>query len=68
VREWTRFEAFYNLSLANQPVTQVCSYDAGRLPPAVIDAACKTHEHTLSGTTLAKSAKYADQAELVLAG
>jgi anti-sigma regulatory factor (Ser/Thr protein kinase) len=42
-REWARYESVLNTVLAPLPVTLVCTYDASRLDPAIVEAAHRTH-------------------------
>jgi anti-sigma regulatory factor (Ser/Thr protein kinase) len=46
--EWAAYEAITNLAYAHLPVWVVCTYDADRLPDAVLEAAWRTHPEVLS--------------------
>lgn len=43
VREWARYESVLNAVLAPIPMTLVCTYDASRLDPEIVEGAGRTH-------------------------
>jgi len=45
VREWTTYESITNVAYSHLPVWVVCTYDARRVPDALIDAMWETHSH-----------------------
>lgn len=45
--EWTRYESVLNVAFRAAPAWIVCPYDLRRLPPAVVDGACRTHPHAI---------------------
>jgi hypothetical protein len=66
-REWIRYEAVVNRSLAGSPVTFVCLYNTKRHDPSIIEAARATHptEATQDGVTA--SAAYVPPEETIRA-
>jgi anti-sigma regulatory factor (Ser/Thr protein kinase) len=60
VREWARHEAVINLAFAGLPVTFACPYDAGGLPPSIIEHAEHTHPEIVRAGSVADSPVYAD--------
>jgi anti-sigma regulatory factor (Ser/Thr protein kinase) len=42
-REWARYESVLNAVLAPFPATLVCTYDASRLDPEIVEGARRTH-------------------------
>jgi hypothetical protein len=66
-REWIRYEAVVNRTLAGSPITFVCLYDTKRHDPSIIEAALATHptEATEDGVTV--SAAYVPPEETIRA-
>ncbi|HSJ50106.1 MAG TPA: sensor histidine kinase [Actinomycetota bacterium] len=64
-REWARYESALNTALAPFPVTVVCTYDASRLAPDVLDDAARTHPTLGVGTGSRPSEAYVEPASLV---
>jgi anti-sigma regulatory factor (Ser/Thr protein kinase) len=60
VRDWARHEAVINLAFAGLPVTFACPYDAGSLPPEIIDHAEHTHPSILTSGGSSDSPSYAE--------
>ena len=48
VREWTTYESITNVAYSHLPVWVVCTYDARRVPDALLDAMWETHSDVLA--------------------
>ena len=48
VREWTMYESITNVAYSHLPVWVVCTYDARRVPDALLDAMWETHSDVLA--------------------
>jgi anti-sigma regulatory factor (Ser/Thr protein kinase) len=48
VREWTTYESITNVAYAHLPVWVVCTYDARRVPDALLEAMWETHSDVLA--------------------
>jgi anti-sigma regulatory factor (Ser/Thr protein kinase) len=57
-REAIRHEALINVAFAAAPVRALCSYDRGKLDPAIIRSALSTHPVLMSGGTTGPSPSY----------
>ena len=57
-REWIRYEAVVNRTLAGSPVTFVCLYNTRRHSPSIIEAALATHPTVATEDGVTASATY----------
>jgi anti-sigma regulatory factor (Ser/Thr protein kinase) len=48
IREWTAYESITNVAYSHLPVWVVCTYDARRVPDALIEAMWETHSDVLA--------------------
>jgi anti-sigma regulatory factor (Ser/Thr protein kinase) len=48
VREWTTYESITNVAYSHLPVWVVCTYDARRVPDALLEAMWETHSDVLA--------------------
>jgi anti-sigma regulatory factor (Ser/Thr protein kinase) len=60
VREEMRIEAVANEVMATLPVTSLCVYDSGVLPPSLVASARATHPCLVTGASWADSPTFAD--------
>ncbi|MGY1617891.1 anti-sigma factor RsbA family regulatory protein [Geodermatophilus sp. SYSU D00691] len=65
VREEMRIEAVVNHVLADLPLTNLCIYDARRLPADLVASAASTHPHLASGTAWKSNDAYLSPADYV---
>jgi anti-sigma regulatory factor (Ser/Thr protein kinase) len=49
LREWTTYESITNVAYAHLPVWVVCTYDARRVPDALLQGMWETHSDVLTG-------------------
>lgn len=64
-REWNRFEAAVNRTLAPYPLWAVCLYNTQRLPAEVLDAGRRTHPYLRTADVRAPNPRYLDPAEFL---
>ena len=62
---WTTYEAVTNRAFAHLPVWVLCSYDANRVPPPVLETVTQTHPEVLAGEARSTSDHYEDPGRLV---
>ena len=66
VTAWIRYEAMINIALSSYPASFICSYDVTALPPAIIDAACRTHPELAHPGGTAPCPAYQDAEDFLL--
>lgn len=66
ITAWIRYEAMINIALSSYPATFICPYDLATLPPAIIDAACRTHPELAHPGGTAPCPTYQDAEEFLL--
>jgi anti-sigma regulatory factor (Ser/Thr protein kinase) len=64
-REWNRYEAAVNQTLAPYPLWAVCLYDTQRLPTEVLDAGRCTHPNVCTAGVRRPNPQYLDPAEFL---
>jgi anti-sigma regulatory factor (Ser/Thr protein kinase) len=63
VRDWARHESVINVAFASLPLTFICPYDAGALPPEVVEHARATHPEIIDPAGSSTNAEYTDPRE-----
>ena len=66
-QEWQRYESVINEAFASEPLWGLCAFDAGRLPPSVLDAARQTHPYLRTPAGSVPNAEHVDPADYLTA-
>ena len=65
VRDYRRLEAAVNVVFRDHPLTLLCPYDAGTLPPELVDVGRLSHSSMLDGEGFRPNGQYADPAAVL---